>query len=93
MPCARAYSAIWQALLPCDGDGHDNVDGTRNDQGNDVGDDVVCPPCLPHQVTGIIASVVCVLIPLFQLNARIGQQTVPLSGTGHLAPYEWAGEH
>eukprot|EP00877_Chromochloris_zofingiensis_P006053 jgi/Chrzof1/1700/Cz10g17220.t1 len=42
------------------------------------------------QITAIIASALCVLVPLFQLNARIGAQSLPLS-TGNVAPHEVAG--
>lgn len=40
--------------------------------------------------TAIAASAVCLLIVLFQLNARIATDPLPLI-TGGLAPFEWAG--
>lgn len=43
------------------------------------------------QCTGIVAAVVCLLVELFQLNARIAADPSPLIN-GDIAPFEWAGE-
>ena len=42
--------------------------------------------------TAIAASLACLLIVLFQLNARIATDPLPLV-SGNVAPFEWAGEH
>lgn len=42
------------------------------------------------QGSSIAAAALCVLIPLFQLNARLGEQALPLS-QGAIAPHELAG--
>ena len=43
------------------------------------------------QCTGIAAAAVCLLVELFQLNARIAADPSPLIN-GDIAPFEWAGE-
>ena len=43
------------------------------------------------QCTGIVAAVACLLVELFQLNARIAADPSPLIN-GDIAPFEWAGE-
>jgi len=42
------------------------------------------------QGTGIAAAAVCLLVELFQLNARIAADPSPLM-EGDIAPFEWAG--
>ena len=42
------------------------------------------------QATGIAAAAVCLLVELFQLNARIAADPSPLM-EGDIAPFEWAG--
>ena len=43
------------------------------------------------QGTGIAAAAVCLLVELFQLNARIAADPSPLM-EGDIAPFEWAGK-
>ena len=41
--------------------------------------------------TAIAAAAACLLIVLFQLNARIATDPLPLV-SGSVAPFEWAGK-
>ncbi len=43
------------------------------------------------QCSAIVASLVCLLVELFQLNARIAADPTPLI-QGDIAPFEWAGK-
>jgi hypothetical protein len=43
------------------------------------------------QCSAIVASLVCLLVELFQLNARIAADPTPLI-QGNIAPFEWAGK-
>ena len=43
------------------------------------------------QCSAIVASLVCLLVVLFQLNGRIAADPAPLI-QGDVAPFEWAGE-
>jgi hypothetical protein len=42
------------------------------------------------QCSAIVASLICLLVELFQLNARIAADPSPLI-QGDVAPFEWAG--
>ena len=42
------------------------------------------------QCSAIVASLVCLLVVLFQLNGRIAADPAPLI-QGDVAPFEWAG--
>ena len=44
------------------------------------------------QGTAIAAAALCLLVELFQLNARIAADPSPLI-EGDIAPFEWAGQH
>lgn len=43
------------------------------------------------QCSAIVAALVCLLVELFQLNARIAADPTPLI-QGNIAPFEWAGK-
>lgn len=42
------------------------------------------------QCSAVVAALVCLLVELFQLNARIAADPTPLI-QGDIAPFEWAG--
>ncbi|GMH44339.1 hypothetical protein BSKO_12273 [Bryopsis sp. KO-2023] len=42
-----------------------------------------------YQHTAVLASMLCIIVPIMQLGARLGETAIPLSPTGNVAPYEW----